>query len=161
MIKLFLDTNININVLDENKRSPLHIACQYNTFEGAQYLVEHGAHVCDKTENKKYPLDICMEFQDKHAIIYVLNKHYHFMLSIMHDEEVEDEDSDDEFYKLFGYQEEKSIFDNIFAYTKLLEKNNKLSKSEKYIILTAYMRLNNEYMEKTLTRDIINSICVL
>jgi len=61
IIQLLIDHGANVNVKDQNGKTPLHIAAVVPYMEGMQVLIEHGANVNAVDDNGKTPLDYALE----------------------------------------------------------------------------------------------------
>ena len=57
-VKLLIDNGANVNVQDETKSTPLHLASSFWSAETVRLLIEHGADVNAQDANHRTPLHL-------------------------------------------------------------------------------------------------------
>ena len=87
MVKYFIDKGVNLDTLDYGNRTNLHTACKYNTYDVIKCLVDANANFMIKTKNGHLAVNVCLLFQNKLTILYMLSKYYNYMMT--HDYKVQ------------------------------------------------------------------------
>jgi len=142
MVKFFCDRGVDFEFRDFFGRTPLHIACKYNNYEAVRYMIKKGANIMIPSNNNLSPSGMCLRFQDKKTILYMLSMYYKKILELEKDKTMD---------------KDKNILLNKNFKFNLISLNKKLNNSEKYEIYSTLITLKNKHRDKKLTeKDLPN-----
>lgn len=68
LLKELLEIGQNINMYDNNQRTPLFLAAENNHFEAVRLLIDHNASPYMKNKNGLTPIDVCKDIKIKKLI---------------------------------------------------------------------------------------------
>jgi ankyrin repeat protein len=73
---LISNLKFDVNLITENKMTPLHLACQFGKFDSVNYLIENQADIYFRENGGLSPLEICV-LNDHKDLMILLKDHYY------------------------------------------------------------------------------------